>query len=201
MSFKSVAALAAFSLCAISGAYAQTAKPAMNNGSLSVRGVVSMGITVGGDELANPAYVNGNSQKLTAGGLINFKGGVEFPVAQDWTVQTTIAYHVDRVNASNGSITFQRFPLEGIAFYHVSPQFRVGAGLRAALSPKLSGSGVGTTYVSNTDYSTKLGFVVEGEYLFSPHFGVSVRGVSEKYGVGNATIDGSHGGVGLNYYF
>ncbi len=200
MSFKSVAALAALSLCTISGAYAQTAKPAMNNGSLSVRGVVSMGFTFGGDELVNATYQNGDTKKINAGGLINFKGGVEFPVAQDWTVQTTIGYHFDKVNASNGSITFQRFPLEGIAFYQFAPQFRAGAGLRAALSPKLSGSGVAGGLGSN-DYSTKLGFVVEGEYLFSQHFGLSVRGVSEKYGVGNQTINGSHGGFGLNYYF
>lgn len=197
--FKKAAVIAAISLCAVTGAYAQSAKPATNNGSLSVRGVVSMGFTFGGDEFGTVTYDNGDTKKITAGGLINFKGGVEFPITQDWTLQTTIGYHFDKANAKNGNASFQRFPLEGLAFYNATPQFRVGAGLRAALSPKFSVSGdLGNL---SGDYSTKLGFVVEGEYLFSPHFGLSVRGVSEKYGVGNTTINGSHGGFGLNYYF
>ncbi len=166
-----------------------------------MRGVMGLDFTFGGDKLDTATYTNGVNRDITAGGLMQLKGGAEFQLAPQWSLQATIGYHVDRAGANNGSITFQRFPLEAIAFYQVAPQFRLGAGLRAALSPNFSQSGVAGN--ANLDLTTKVGFVIEGEYMFSPQFGLSVRGVSEKYGVSgySGTIDGSHAGIGMRYHF
>jgi hypothetical protein len=200
-SMKKIATVAMMAGLTFAGAAsAQTANPA-TNGSLSVRGVMGMDFTFGGDKLDTAIYQGGTTKDITAGGLVQFKGGAEFAIAPQWTLQATIGYHVDRAGATNGSIAFQRFPLEAIAFYQASQQFRIGAGLRAALSPNFSQSGVAGN--ANIDLTTKLGFVIEGEYMFSPQFGLSVRGVSEKYGVSgySGTIDGSHGGIGMRYHF
>jgi Tfp pilus assembly protein PilZ len=177
-------------------AYAQTTK---SNGSLTVRGVAGMGLTFGGEKLATATYTNGTSIDIKAGDLAQFKVGAEFAVAKDWAIQTTIGYHTARANASNGGITFQRFPLEGLMFYQATPAFRIGAGLRAALSPKLSGSGV--TNIGSYSFNTKPGVVLEGEFTLGSNYGITLRAVGEKYGIGNTTIDGSHGGIGFNFYF
>jgi hypothetical protein len=193
--FKKAAVIAAISLCAVSGAFAQSAKPADNGG---IHGVVGFGATFGGEDLVTVVYTDGKTATLKSGGVVQFKGGMEFGLAKDWALQTTIGYHFDKVNASNGSVTFQRFPLEGIVFYSVAPQFRIGAGLRKALSPKLSGTG----FVSGSaDLGSKVGVVLEGEYLPTPSLGITVRAVSEKYTVGNESFNGNHGGIGLNYHF
>jgi hypothetical protein len=202
-SLKKIAVAAFIASIAASGVQAQSNQ---SNGSFSVRGVVGAGITFGGDKLTEIQTVNTNtgdtsSQSVTAGGLLQLKGGVEVQFAPAWALQTTIGFHVHDTSISNGSAKFQRFPLEAIVFYQATPQFRFGAGLRKALSPKYSESGaVGNLSV---DLNSQVGVVLEGEYLFTPKLGVSVRGVSEKYGVsGNSgAINGSHGGVGFNFYF
>lgn len=187
---------------ALGAAGAAQAQSAYGNspGSSGVRGVLGLGFTFGGDDLAKVAFVNGGSQTISAGQLVDLKIGAEFPLMQGWSAQTTIGYHFDRVSANNGTVTFQRFPIEGLAFYRLAPQFKLGAGVRLATSPQLSGSGAAGA-VGSTNFSSKVGVVVEGEYAFSSQLGLNVRAVSEKYGVGNTTVDGSHVGIGLNYYF
>ena len=48
-----------------------------------------------------------------------------------------------------------------------------------------------------------VGAIVEGEYLFTPHVGLELRYVPEKFtpSGGGAKADGSHAGVMFNYYF
>ena len=108
----------------------------------------------------------------------------------------------------NGNQRFSRWPLEAIALYSVAPQFRLGIGARYASSAKFTSDGAG--YVGNADFSSRLGAVFMGEWLITPSMGLQLRYVNEKYkvdGIDNngdpvrATIDGSHGGIGFNYYF
>ena len=39
------------------------------------------------------------------------------------------------------------------------------------------------------------------EWLITPSMGLQLRYVHEKYKLDGTTIDGSHGGLGFNYYF
>lgn len=108
---------------------------------------------------------------------------------------------MDRTAASNGDVRFTRYPFELLGYWYATPQFRLGGGLRKALSPKLSSSGVAAG-LGNASLSANVGVVLEGEYQFNPHFGITLRGVAEKYKFDNgAKADGNHFGVRFNYYF
>jgi hypothetical protein len=170
--------------------------------------LVGIAITGGGDKLSSIEYTNGTTQSVTAGGLVQFYGGAEFHQAgSPIGFQATIGYHVDQASARNGDQKFERFPLEGIALFSATPKFRFGLGARYALDAKFSSDGAG--YVGNGKFKSQLGGLVLGEWLITPSMGVQVRFVSEKFklkgvaadGSNDVTVDGTHGGVGFNYYF
>ena len=171
--------------------------------------LIGLALTGGGDKLASVDYSNGGSKDITAGGLVQIYGGLEYhekgsPIG----FQGTIGYHFDNTSANNGSQRFQRWPIEGIALFNVAQQFRLGLGARYAAAAKFTSDGAG--YVGNADFKSRLGAIFMGEWLITPSMGLQLRYVSEKYrvdGIDNngapvrATIDGSHGGIGFNYYF
>lgn len=185
--------LAAIALGAAVGAHAE-GRP--------VTGFVGIAVTGGGDTLAHVTYTNGDTKDIKSGGLVDIKGGIEYRAPDSpFAVQASLGYHVDRTAASNGDVRFTRYPLELLGFWSAQPNFRIGGGLRKALSPKLSSSGVAAG-LGNADLSSTVGVVLEGEYLFSPHFGLTLRGVGEKYKFSDGTkVDGNHFGVRFNYYF
>jgi hypothetical protein len=176
-----------------------------------VHPLVGVALTAGGDKLASVEYVNGGSRDITAGGLVYVYGGVEYhEKGSPFGFQATVGYHFDNTSADNGDQRFQRWPIEGIALFNVAPKFRVGAGLRYASSAKFTSDGAG--YVGNADFKSRVGAVFMGEWLITPSMGLQLRYVNEKYKVdtacadggtcpGEITIDGSHGGIGFNYYF
>ena len=98
-------------------------------------------------------------------------------------------------------MTFSRWPLELLAYYHVKEAFRIGEGVRLVNSPKVKGSGIASNLTGS--FENTLGLVVEGEYLFASRFGVKVRYVSEKYKQSGRPVsfDGSHVGVLASFYF
>jgi hypothetical protein len=181
----------------------------LDNGA-PIHPLVGIAITGGGDKLAKVEYTNGDSKDITAGGLVQFYGGIEYHEKDSpFGFQGTFGYHVDSTNARNGNQKFQRWPLEAIALYNVTPHFRLGVGARYAASAKFTSDGAG--YVGNADFDSRLGAIVMGEWLITPSMGLQLRYVNEKYkvkgvsnsgnGVTDYTIDGSHGGIGFNYYF
>ena len=183
-----------------SGAFAQGVK---------VRGVLGMGLTFGGDTLANLHYdsnsYGSDDVKVHAGGLIAFNGGVEVQFTDLVSSQVLIGYHVDRANASNGSVRFERYPLEVLGHFRVNNWFRLGGGLRYTNNAKTRASGAGTGYALNEDFKPAYGSVVEGEFFPLQSWGIKLRYVSEKFRSktypGLSDVDGSHGGVYFNYYF
>ena len=176
-----------------------------------VHPLVGIAITGGGDKLSTVDYTNGTSQDITAGGLVQLYGGVEFHQKDSpFGVQATFGYHVDSTHARNGEQKFSRWPIEVIGLYNVAPKFRLGLGLRYASSPKFTSDGAG--YIGNADFKAQLGEILMGEWLITPSMGLQLRYVHENYKIGGycdntgacvsgTTIDGSHGGLGFNYYF
>jgi hypothetical protein len=164
-------------------------------------GVVGAGLTYGGDRLATATYTDGGSVTLHAGSLLALLAGVDFRVNKDFSMQGTVGFHVDDAGAKNGSIKFQRFPIELLAYYHPNAQWRVGAGARYASSPKLKGSGVGSGVYGKFDNA--VGAIVEAEYFYSERMGVKMRVVSEKYKFAytGESVDGNHVGLLANFYF
>ncbi|MGW8390407.1 outer membrane beta-barrel protein [Pseudoduganella sp. HUAS MS19] len=194
---KAVFALAALAIA--SSSYAQNAaEPAR-----TVHGFVGLGITAGGDKLATAEYTNGDSANIRAGGGVYFTGGVDFRIDEQFSVQTSVNFHVDDQSARNGSMKFQRFPIEALAFYHINQNWKIGTGLRYVTGAKLSGSGAGE--IDDVKFDNTLSGVVEAEYLFTPQLSVKVRYVNEKLevkrGYGWGEVKADHVGVSGNFYF
>jgi hypothetical protein len=171
--------------------------------SSDLHGFVGMALTGGGDTLVEIKYTDGSTQDIKAGGLIDLKAGIDYRQAgSPFSIQASIGYHTDSSHASNGSVRFDRYPIELLGFWHATDKLRVGGGLRVATSPRLHASGTAASYVGNTSFDSQAGAVVEGEYFVLPRFGITLRAVDEKYKAPNGEkIDGSHIGLRLNYYF
>jgi hypothetical protein len=163
--------------------------------------MMGIGLSAGGDALASANYTNGGSATIRAGGGVYFTAGLDYRISPEFSVQGTLNFHVDDTNASNGDISFKRFPAELLVYFHPTAQWRVGGGVRYVSGAKLSSGGVAAGINQSFDNTTS--GVVEGEYLWTPRAGVKVRYVSEKFkatGYSGET-NANHLGISLNYYF
>jgi hypothetical protein len=190
-----IAALA----CAISSAHA--VQPSASGFAAFLGG----GLTYGGDQVGDTIeYENSSSVSLHGGSLIDLRGGFEYQtVGSPWSFQMSLGYHVDKASARNGSVTFDRVPLEVLAHWDINDSWRFGGGVRKALGAKVHTSGLGDGYAQEQKYSSTVGVVLEAETFFGPKVGLKMRVVSEKYKpeLGGKDIDGTHIGVLGIYYF
>lgn len=165
-----------------------------------VRGFIGMGITGGGETLAKVEWTDGDTTKIKSGGLVDLRAGVDIQSpGSPWSLQASIGYHFDRITASNGNVHFRRFPIEGLAYYQVAPNVRLGGGLRYVGSAKLTSSGAASN-LGSADFDGGLGTLVEGEYR-TGSLGFALRYVAEKYKYQGSSIDGNHVGFRMNWYF
>jgi hypothetical protein len=173
------------------------------SGLRPARFVLGGGFTFGGDKLATIAFTNGFNQDIRAGGLFAIHAGVDMLLSDFMSVQATIGYHTDSSSAADGDVRFSRFPVELLAYAHLNPQVRVGGGVRFVNSPELIAGGNALNFIRSTDFDNTVGAIVEGEYFFTPNFGLKLRGVSETYRVKSTgfKVNGGHVGIYGNFYF
>jgi len=173
-----------------------------------VRFFGSVGAGFGGDELASGTYTNGNTFSIKAGNGATLAAGVSIPVSDLVDVQLSVGYQSTSTNASNGDISFKRYPVEALGFYKLNSNWRVGGGLRSATSAKLSTSGV-AGMLGSYDFTPSVGVVLEAQYLFDKganqrgQFGLSGRYVSESFEENStkAKFNGNHVGFSLVFYY
>jgi hypothetical protein len=171
----------------------------------------NLGYSVGGATLASGNYVDGTSYRVSAGSGLSLALGADFRVTDAVTIQATLGSHVDQAKASNGEIAFKRSPVELLAFYDMSGQYRLGGGVRKAQNAELTATGAGLGVVTPGTYESTMGVVLEGQYFFQPYsaerkarWGLGVRLVSESFKRTNGsaeTRDGSHLGVSMLFYY
>ncbi len=193
---KSALVGALLATLAVASAHAQTPD------ARAVRPLVGMGVTFGGDTLYTADFTDGSSDTVHAGGIFTLYGGLEFRATDALAVQATVGYHANSTRAaSNGSIRFARYPVNVLALYSLNDRVRLGGGVELVNSPKLSGRGVVGTF--DVNYKDSAGLVLEGEYLFTPRFGMKARAAAHKFELegGSEKVDGSYFGLMLNYYF
>ncbi len=193
-----VSACAALALATLAPALAHAAVD--DSGVGSFHPILGAAITAGGDNLATVRYTNGDTRDLDAGGLVAIYGGVEWREnGSPFAVQGTVGYHVNSVGGRNGSVRFERFPIELLALWSVTPHVRLGAGARYATGARLTGSGAAE--IDTVDFQADVAPVVMAEWLITPRDGVQLRYVHETYKADGLSFDGSHVGVGYNHYF
>jgi len=164
--------------------------------------VIGQGVTYGGDSLIKVPFSDGSERVFKAGGLAQFYGGGEYRLGDRIALQATVGYHLNYAKASSdGSVRFTRIPVDVLALYSLTDNIRVGGGAQLVSHPELKGSGLASNV--SQKYDSTVGAIVEGEYLFTPHIGLKLRYVSEKFKPSNGgpSVDGSHTGLLFSYYF
>jgi Outer membrane protein beta-barrel domain len=181
-------------------AQAQSTTPAPASSS-GLRGIVGLGLTGGGETIARVQWTNGDSTKLSSGGLIDFRGGAEYQIqGQPVAIELSIGYHFDKANGSNGSVGFTRFPLELIGHYALDEYWRLGLGLRKSLSTEYKDTVNGDTQ----KFTSSISPLVEAEYFMTPQFSFKGRYVVENFKTDDAykaKLKGSHAGIYGMFYF
>ena len=165
-----------------------------------LRFFIGLGKSAGGDSLITLPYENGGAVSIYAGGAGYVTFGADYRLMPDFSLQGSVNYHVVKMDANNGSIKFERYPIELIGYYQISPAWRAGAGLRYSINPRLIGDGV----VSNVrgNYDDSIGAIVEGEFFATRRIGIKLRLVKETIKLpGYGNYDGSHVGLSGNFYF
>lgn len=194
---KKTFAVAALALAAAQAAWAQPVP--------TIRPLVGMGFTFGGDTVARVVYNNGDSDKVRAGGLVAFTTGVEMTFSPLVSTQALIGYHVDGVAASNGDVKFDRYPAELLGHFRLSDTFRVGGGARYTAKARTRSSGAASGTVPSENFKPAWGTVVEGEFTIGRNLGIKLRYVSEKFDSetfpGAPKLKGNHGGIYFVGYF
>ncbi|MFL6657350.1 MAG: outer membrane beta-barrel protein [Massilia sp.] len=197
---KKITLALTLAIAAMGAAHAQdnTAAPAAKQ----TRFFLHMGLTGGGDKIANIQYTDGTDGNVTFGSLVQLGAGVDYRVNESFSLQASINDHVSSQGGDNGSVRFTRFPMELIAYYNVSPQWRIGAGARYVSGAKIKSRGVASD-IGNGDFDNAVGALVEAEYAIGEHVGIKLRYVSEKYQLSgtNYKAKGNHAGVFGAYYF
>jgi hypothetical protein len=171
---------------------------AQSPGSTNV--LIGIDAGFGGDTLATARYTNGKTQDIKAGNGVQVKGGLQYHLNSSTAFQASIGYQFNSTNATDGSISFTRWPIEVLGMWKLSEQFRLGGGVRYVTGAKLSSDGLASS-IGNHSFESTPGFLVMGEYLISESTSITARYVDDKYTINGGTINGGHGSVGLNFYF
>ena len=163
-----------------------------------VQGIFKAGFDFGGDDIVTVPFTDGSTSKIKANEGLYLGGGIAvINNARDWEFDLTLAYKFKMIDATNGDVTFSRWPLEALAFYRFQ-RVRIGGGLTYHFSPKLDGSGV----ASNLDLTLKdaLGGVLQADWRITENVAAGVRYTFLEYEAkapftGTAKSDG----VGLTF--
>ena len=166
-----------------------------------IKGILKTGYDFGGDTLFTALFVNGQTGTVKTNEGFYFGGGIAIiNHAETIATEITLSWKFQDLNANNGDVRWERFPLETLVFYRAS-KIRIGAGLTYHINPQLEGDGV--LQGLNIAFRNALGAIVQTDYFVTPSVSVGVRFTWLEYEqeTTGAKFDSSGGGVtfGINF--
>jgi hypothetical protein len=160
------------------------------------RPVFVAGYDTGGDDILKVTFGSGTADSIGANEGLYLGGGVSLlNGARNVEFLGTLSYKYQAIHASNGDITWTRFPLDALLFYRWQ-SFRAGGGATYVLRPRLKGSGDASNIY--TAFGAALGAVLQADYLVG---GVAfgLRYTILEYQEGGTTVKSN--GVGATFGF
>jgi hypothetical protein len=161
-----------------------------------VRPVLVAGYDTGGDDVQAVTFGGGTQDSIKANEGLYFGGGVSLlNGARNVEFLGTLSYKYQAIHASNGDITWTRFPLDALLFYR-RQSFRAGGGATYVVRPRLKGSGE----VSDIDtaFGNALGAVLQADYL-TGGLALGLRYTILEYKGGGTTVKSN--GLGASFGF
>lgn len=141
--------------------------------------LVQASLDLGGETLATAVYEDGEDSDVKAGQLVQLGGGIVQPFNERWEFQATVSWKFDSADAENGSISFQRFPVEVLAFFR-KDALRVGGGPTVHLSPTLEGEGTASA-LGTYNFDDAVGLITQVDYFFQPTLSLGLRATYIEY--------------------
>jgi hypothetical protein len=180
-----------------------------------VRLYTNVGYGLGGDTLLSGQYIGGSGFRLRTGQGPVLAVGADIRLADRLTLQGSLGYQRDSMEAANGNVSFHRWPVELLGFYSINQQVRVGMGVRKTQNVKVKAEGVGAGIDIEGSYNSSAGAVLEVQYLFDVPatvdrkliVGMHLRYVQESFtqedsGTGpKEKKKGNHVALGLVFYY
>lgn len=161
-------------------------------------------LSYGGDKLARFTYTNGLKEDLRAGGTLAFKAGLLLNVPNSpVSVQATLGYHFDSVNAENVDADFTRYPMDLSLHYNVD-RHRIGIGASYHTSVEYELVAVSPSLTERVNFKDSIGAVIDYGYQLNDKLLGGMRYMDIEYQadtlngikLDNAQkIDGSHVGI------
>jgi hypothetical protein len=133
------------------------------------RGLLSVGLDLGGDKLATFTYGDNQEKSFRAASLASVTAGVwtSNPLGDaDLSTRAALGFKAAGLSASNASLDFFRWILELSEFYTFpESRFQAGAGLSYHFYNRLRGSGEAASY--GASFKASWGFFAQGEYFIA----------------------------------
>ena len=169
--------------------------------SRTLKFVLGLGFSSGGDTILTAYYSDNTSSSLKAGSGVQFYVGFDDRLSEHFSVQGTAGYLTDNASASNATLKFDRFPIELLGYYHLNRSWRIGGGIQLMESPKLDASGAASQYSMNFNNAT--GGILEAEWLVNPSFGIKLRAVKESFTATGYTgsLSGNQAAILFSVYY
>ena len=166
-------------------------------GAAEVKAHAKVGYDTGGDTLVTVIFTNGDRENIKANQGLFLGGGVSI-VTDDKAIETEISlsYKVDDITASNGDVTWSRWPLDALVFYRWD-KVRVGGGLTDHFGPKLSGSGVISGL--NVSFKTSLGAILQADWRITDKMNLGARYTMLDYDLKNTNTKVKSNGLGIEF--
>lgn len=139
-----------------------------------VRLLIGGALELGGDELANVLFTNGEEQSVNAGqgGTIFVGAQIAFPKAEKFLLRGSIGFKYLTTQADNVHIRLTRFPIQFTLNYMALEKLRLSAGMVTHTGIKFNSGGLG----GDMTYKSKFGPVFEIAY-----YGIGVSFTALKY--------------------
>ncbi len=158
---------------------------------------IEFGIHGGGDEVANVTFVSGNTKTIEGGGLFSLSAGLVFD-HDSYTSRFKLGIKKDSIDATNGSLNWDRITADVLLMYKLNEDVQIGAGLTYHSSIELSGSGV---VAGSAKFDNALGFMMEADYFWDTksYIGLSLTAID--YKISGSTFSGNSLGVVIGGIF
>ena len=154
------------------------------------------GYDTGGDEVVAVTFSSGKTDSIRANEGLYLGGGVSIlNGARNVEFLGTLSVKYQGLHASNGDLTWIRFPLDALVFYRLQ-SFRLGGGLTYVIHPRLKGSGEVSNI--NETLNNAPGVVLQGDYLMG-RVSLGLRYTLLDYRVGGNTVKSN--GLGASFGF
>jgi len=153
--------------------------------------LLDVGLELGGDEIAEIFFTNGDDQSVNAGQGGSIAVGGEYAIDK-FAIRGTVGWKYVTTQASNANIRLTRVPINISANYMIIDKLRIGAGISSQQAIKFKGD----DFLPDIDFGSATG----------PRFEIAYAGVGLTYTMltykeKNGTLEYSADAFGLNYTY